>query len=29
MFGVNPWHLMTWMGHKQVIETMLYVHLAE
>ena len=29
MFGVNPWRLMTWMGHKQVTETMLYVHLAE
>ena len=29
MFGVNPWRLMTWMGHKRVDETMLYVHLAE
>jgi len=28
-FGVNPWRLMTWMGHKRVDETMLYVHLAE
>jgi integrase len=29
MFGVNPWRLMTWMGHKRVDETMLYVHLAQ
>ena len=29
MFGVNPWRLMTWMGHKRIDETMLYVHLAE
>ena len=29
MFGVNPWRLMTWLGHKRVDETMLYVHLAE
>jgi integrase len=28
-FGVNPWRLMTWMGHKRVDETILYVHLAE
>jgi len=28
-FGVNPWRLMTWMGHKRIDETMLYVHLAE
>jgi integrase len=28
-FGVNPWRLMTWMGHKRVDETMLYVHVAE
>jgi hypothetical protein len=27
-FGVNPWRLMTWMGHKRIDETMLYVHLA-
>lgn len=27
--GVNPWRLMTWMGHKRIDETMLYVHLAE
>ncbi len=26
---MNPWRLMTWMGHKRVDETMLYVHLAE
>jgi hypothetical protein len=29
MFGVNPWKLMTWMGHKRIDETMLYVHFAE
>jgi integrase len=28
-FGVNPWTLMTWMGHKRVDETMLYVHVAQ
>jgi integrase len=28
MFGVNPWKLMTWMGHKRIDETMLYVNLA-
>ncbi len=28
MFGVNPWKLMTWMGHKRGDETMLYVHVA-
>jgi hypothetical protein len=28
-FGVNPWRLMTWMSHKRIDETMLYVHLAE
>jgi integrase len=27
--GVNPWRLMTWMGHKRIDETMRYVHLAE
>lgn len=27
-FGVNPWTLMTWMGHKRIDETMLYVNLA-
>jgi hypothetical protein len=29
MFGVNPWKLMQWMGHKRVDETLLYVHFAE
>src|SRR5690349_9205248 len=29
LFGVNPWRLMTWMGHKRIDETMLYVHVAE
>jgi integrase len=29
MFGVNPWKLMQWIGHKRVDETMLYVHFAE
>jgi len=29
MFGVNPWKLMLWMGHKRIDETMLYVSLAE
>ena len=24
-FGVNPWRLQTWMGHKRIDETMLYV----
>jgi integrase len=28
MFGVNPWSLMTWMGHKTITETMRYVHVA-
>lgn len=28
-FGVNPWRLMHWMGHKRMEETMRYVHLAE
>ncbi len=28
MFGVNPWRLMTWMGHKRMEETMRYVHIA-
>lgn len=28
-FGVNPWRLMVWMGHKTVTETMNYVHVAE
>lgn len=29
LFGVNPWRLQTWLGHKRVDETMLYVHVAE
>ena len=29
MFGVNPWKLMHWMGHKRIDETMRYVHFAE
>jgi integrase len=29
MFGVNPWRLQTWMGHKRIDETMRYVHVAE
>jgi len=29
MFGVNPWKLMLWMGHKRIDETMIYVHFAE
>ena len=28
IFGVNPWRLMTWMGHKRIDETMRYVHVA-
>ena len=28
LFGVNPWRLMSWMGHKRIDETMLYVHVA-
>lgn len=27
-FGVNPWRLQSWMGHKQIDETMRYVHMA-
>jgi hypothetical protein len=27
-FGVNPWQLMEWMGHKRIDETMGYVHVA-
>jgi integrase len=27
-FGVNPWTLMMWLGHKRIDETMLYVNLA-
>ncbi len=29
LFGVNPWRLQGWMGHKRIDETMLYVHVAE
>ena len=29
LFGVNPWRLQTWLGHKRIDETMLYVHFAE
>ena len=28
MFGVNPWDLNAWMGHKAMEETMRYVHVA-
>ena len=24
LFGVNPWRLQSWMGHKRIEETMLY-----
>jgi hypothetical protein len=27
-FAVTPWTLMTWLGHKRIDETMLYVNLA-
>ena len=29
MFGVNPWRLMAWLGHKRIDETHRYVHVAE
>lgn len=29
LFGVNPWRLQSWMGHKRIDETMTYVHVAE
>jgi len=29
LFGVNPWRLQAWMGHKRIDETMLYIHVAE
>jgi integrase len=29
LFGVNPWRLMTWMGHKRIDQTMNYVHVAD
>lgn len=28
-YGINPWRLMAWMGHKQIDQTMRYVHVAE
>jgi hypothetical protein len=28
-FGVNPWRLMIWMGHKRIDMTIRYVHMAE
>ena len=29
LFGVNPWRLQSWLGHKRIDETMIYVHVAE
>lgn len=29
MFGVNPWRLMRWLGHKRLDVTMVYVNMAE
>ncbi len=29
LFGVNRWRLQTWLGHKRIDETMLYVHVAD
>jgi len=29
LFGVNPWRLMTWLGHKRMDETLRYVHVAD
>jgi integrase len=29
LFGVNPWRLQAWMGHKNIEETMRYVHVSE
>jgi integrase len=29
LFAVNPWSLMTWMGHKRLEETMIYVNVAK
>ena len=26
---MNPWRLQSWMGHKRIDETMIYVHVAE
>jgi integrase len=28
-FGVNPWQLLEWKGHKRIDETMGYVHMVE
>jgi integrase len=29
MFGVNPWRLQAWLGHKRIDETLGYVHVAD
>lgn len=29
LFEVNPWRLMTWLGHKAITQTIGYVHVAE
>lgn len=29
LFGVSPWRLQAWLGHKRCDETMLCVHVAE
>jgi site-specific recombinase XerD len=29
LFGVNPWRVQSWIGHKRIEETMLYVQVAE
>lgn len=29
MFGINPWTLMNWLGHKNITQTMRYVHTAK
>jgi integrase len=29
LFGVSPWRLKEWMGHKALTETLRYVHVAE
>ncbi len=29
LFGVNPWRLQAWLGHKRIDETMRYVHVVE
>ncbi len=28
LFGVNPWRLQAWLGHRRIDETMRYVHVA-